>query len=78
MAGDPVRDLFSDGAGDGLDGASELRRHECECRFWLDQGVRTKAQMEDLMRRITKHRGAEAAERLRQGMVAERDRRTGK
>jgi hypothetical protein len=34
--------------------------------------------MDYLVAQITKKRGAAAAERLRQGMIAERDRRVGK
>lgn len=58
-----------------MDTSSEEWRHLCECRFWLGQGIRTKGQMEALMANITKKRGAAAAERLRQGMIEERERR---
>jgi sarcosine oxidase delta subunit len=61
-----------------LDTSSEEWRHLCECRDWLDRGIKTRAQMDYLVAQITKKRGAAAAERLRQGMIAERDRRVGK
>jgi hypothetical protein len=68
-----------------LDTSSEEWRHLCECRDWLDnrvvlgrRGVKTRAQMDYLVAQITKKRGAAAAERLRAGMIAERDRRVGK
>jgi sarcosine oxidase delta subunit len=58
-----------------LDTSSEEWRHLCECRDWLDRGIKTRKQMDYLVAQITKKRGAAAAERLRQGMIAERDRR---
>ena len=41
---------------------------ECEARTWLRQGYTTAEAVDALMERIRAHRGAEAADALRQEM----------
>ena len=47
---------------------SEQFRHECECRYWLDETGGNRALVEELMQRIEKKRGKAAATRLYRGM----------
>ena len=46
----------------------EQHRHECECRYWLDETGGNRALVEELMQRIEKKRGKAAATRLYRGM----------
>ena len=46
----------------------EAYRRECEARTWIKQGYVTARQVDELMQRIRAHRGAEAADQLRQEM----------
>ena len=48
--------------------AQDVFRQECEARDWLRRGYTSPAMVDDLMRRIEKHRGAEAAAALREEM----------
>jgi len=43
----------------------EAYRRECEARSWIKQGYFTAIRVEELMQRIERHRGREAAEVLR-------------
>lgn len=43
-------------------------RIECEARSWIKQGYYTQERVDELMIRITKHRGTEAAANLRKEM----------
>lgn len=46
----------------------EAYRRECEARTWLRMGYNTPGRVDELMGRIAKHRGAEAANELRDEM----------
>lgn len=46
----------------------EVYRRECEARTWLRMGYDSPARVDDLMTRIAKHRGAAAADELREEM----------
>lgn len=46
----------------------EEYRRECEARAWLRMGYDSTARVDDLMARIAKHRGAAAADELREEM----------
>lgn len=46
----------------------EAFRRECEARHWLREGYTSAEAVEDLMKRIAKQRGADAAEVLRSEM----------
>lgn len=46
----------------------EAHRRECEARQWIREGYFDRDRVEALMERITKHRGAEAADALRREM----------
>ena len=46
----------------------EDHRRECEARTWLRMGYDTAARVDELMTRIAKHRGRQAAEALRAEM----------
>lgn len=48
--------------------ADEAHRRECEARHWIREGYFALDRVEALMVRITKHRGADAAESLRSEM----------
>ena len=48
--------------------ADEAHRRECEARHWIREGYFALDRVEALMVRITKHRGADAAEALRSEM----------
>ena len=48
--------------------ADEAYRRECEARTWIKQGYVTARQVDELMQRIERHRGAEAAAALREEM----------
>jgi hypothetical protein len=50
---------------------SEQHRHECECRYWLEDTKGSKPAVDARMARIAKKRGQRAADRLRDGMRAE-------
>lgn len=43
-------------------------RLECEARSWIKQGYYTQGRVDELMKRITQHRGQEAATALRAEM----------
>ena len=61
-----------------MDSASEDARHRAECRYWLDRGYTTRDLVTGLLSRITAKRGKAAAEKLRQGMREEWQRRNQK
>lgn len=46
----------------------EAYRRQCEARSWIKQGYFTASRVEDLMQRIERHRGPEAAAALREEM----------
>lgn len=46
----------------------EAYRRECEARTWIKQGYVTARQVDELMQRIERHRGREAAAALREEM----------
>lgn len=46
----------------------EVYRRECEARSWIKQGYFTASRVEELMQRIERHRGAQAAAVLREEM----------
>lgn len=46
----------------------ENRRRICEARGWLRDGYTTRAKVDELMVRITRRRGKDAAEALREEM----------
>lgn len=46
----------------------EAYRRACEARTWLRMGYDSPARVDDLMTRIAKHRGAAAADELREEM----------
>lgn len=46
----------------------EDHRRECEARNWIRQGYFTANRVEELMQRIERHRGREAAASLREEM----------
>lgn len=46
----------------------EAYRRECEARSWIKQGYFTARRVDELMQRIERHRGAEAAAALREEM----------
>ena len=48
--------------------ADETYRRECEARTWIKQGYVTARKVDELMQRIERHRGAEAAAALREEM----------
>lgn len=48
--------------------STEQHRRECEARYWLQQTGGRKAEVDDLIARITARRGKDAAEQLRQDM----------
>lgn len=48
---------------------------ECEARHWLREGYSTPGKVDELMQRIRAHRGAEAADQLRQEMRRQWERR---
>lgn len=50
------------------DSPTEQHRRTCEARHWLRQGYVTVDQVDDLIDRIAKKRGQEAADQLRQDM----------
>lgn len=51
-----------------VDPAHETFRRECEARDWLRRGFTSPAMVDDLMGRIEKRRGADAAQALREEM----------
>ena len=53
----------------------EQHRHECECRYWLDETGGNRPLVKELIDRIEKKRGRAAANRLYQGMKDEWKRR---
>jgi hypothetical protein len=53
----------------------ERRRHAAECRYWLDRGYTTREKVDVLIQRIAQRRGRERAERVREGMREEFQRR---
>lgn len=53
----------------------EDHRRECEARSWIKQGYFTASRVEELMQRIAKHRGAQAAAVLREEMRRQWSRR---
>lgn len=55
--------------------AFEPSRHANEVAYWLDAGYTSRAQVDELIARVAEHRGREAAEKLRQGMREEWQRR---
>lgn len=56
---------MSEGGGVRTD---EVYRRECEARTWIKQGYVTARQVDELMQRIERHRGPEAAAALREEM----------
>lgn len=54
----------------------EQFRRECEARHWIREGYFSAARVDELMERISKRRGAEAASALREEMRRQWQRRT--
>ena len=50
---------------------TEAHRAACEARYWLRQGFTTKEKVAELRERISRKRGAAAAEKLIQNMRKE-------
>lgn len=46
----------------------DARRHWCECRFWLRVTRGSNDELRELIARIRKRRGPDAAQRLREGI----------
>ncbi len=62
------------GQGDGMNSHTSIGRideefrQECEARSWIRQGYYSADRVDELMARIAKHRGIEAANKLRAEM----------
>jgi hypothetical protein len=50
------------------DTSTDAHRRACEARRWLRDGYITEPKVDELMERISKHRGAAAARALREEM----------